>query len=96
VILLEIGLWRPVSSLDPSRRKFRSCTDPENVKQVLLERAGDRLGHAMGSAYAAVVQWCLDCNLDAGGAGPEYDQASVKGLRKHVVEVLDGHSPPFQ
>ncbi|KAL4917859.1 hypothetical protein BDW62DRAFT_201412 [Aspergillus aurantiobrunneus] len=88
VLLLEIGLWRPVSTLDPSECKFRSCTDPEKVRQVFLKKAGDRLAHAMGWSYAAAAQWCLSYELDGGPGGPEYDQLSVKALRKNVVEML--------
>lgn len=57
VVLLEIGLWRPMSDLFPTSKRIRLT--PAEMKDTLLRNARARLAHYMGTSYARAVITCL-------------------------------------
>jgi serine/threonine protein kinase len=62
VVLLEIGLWRPLRSLLSSER-FRDL-DMGQIQSELIEMGKIRLGPKMGAVYREVVLRCLNGNLE--------------------------------
>jgi hypothetical protein len=59
VVLLEIGLWRPLSSW---KSKFRNLGLAE-IRVELIQICRDRLGIKMGAVYRDVVLRCIDGSL---------------------------------
>lgn len=57
VVLLEIGLWRPMKELFPPSKYVR--VTPVEMKETLLKNARARLAHYMGTSYAQAVITCL-------------------------------------
>ncbi|KAI1118193.1 hypothetical protein F5Y14DRAFT_447075 [Nemania sp. NC0429] len=76
VVLLEIGLWRPISSWGS---KFRDSTADE-VRSDLIEFCRSRLCIKMGVVYRDVVLRCMDSSLEydtnVGGQVIEDEDAS--------------------
>lgn len=70
------------------RSKFRLYADPLEVKNVLLDRSGDKLAHAMGHPYATATQWCLNCNLDSDLGDTSDNQRVIKAFKRNVIEAL--------
>lgn len=62
VVLLEIGLWRPLHSW---QSKFRDSTATE-VRSELIKTCRARLAMKMGVTYRDAVLCCLDDSLDDG------------------------------
>jgi len=61
VVLLEIGLWRPVIGFEA----FEGM-DPDAIKDRLREHSRARLPHYMGGKYTRAVLECLDETLADG------------------------------
>lgn len=80
VVLLEIGLWRAVSS--PGFDKF-SEMNPDQIQARLQDHARVRLPHHMGDAYTEIVFACMS------GAMGSYDQSSegVGGRTREVIQL---------
>ncbi|KAI3322010.1 kinase-like protein [Xylariaceae sp. AK1471] len=78
IVLLEIGLWRPIKSWES---KFRDSTAVE-VQSDLIKSCRMRLGVKMGVVYRDVVLRCMDGSLEddmnAGGDGDENEGVSGK------------------
>ncbi|OCL02570.1 hypothetical protein AOQ84DRAFT_357323 [Glonium stellatum] len=55
VVLLEIGLWKPVVGYE----EWRDFRDADERKSMLEEHAGERLPHYMGRVYTDAVSACL-------------------------------------
>ncbi|KAF3799068.1 hypothetical protein GCG54_00001172 [Colletotrichum gloeosporioides] len=60
IVLMEIGMWRTLPSMDSAQKGFASVKDPERLRKFLLTSAMPRLAHATGSRYADAVRSCLD------------------------------------
>ncbi|KAE9365426.1 hypothetical protein N431DRAFT_430928 [Stipitochalara longipes BDJ] len=60
VVLLEIAMWRPLSTKIPVERK----QDLKAIRDVFLEHAKKKLPSEMGDVYADVVILCLDMSLE--------------------------------
>jgi serine/threonine protein kinase len=90
VVLLEIGLWRPISSW---KSKFRDSTAAE-VRSDLIESCRARLGIKMGVVYRDVVLRCMDGSLEddmnVGGHGGEDEEASGEAttILKHFMNSV--------
>lgn len=101
LVLLEIGIWAPLTSLfDSKRSKTSSSRSPLSIDmkhfhspeaKVLRERVRSTidkdLPFRMGSTYAALTRWCVDYSEQA----PEtVDEPSNHALEfyNHVVEPL--------
>ncbi|EXJ70125.1 uncharacterized protein A1O5_07198 [Cladophialophora psammophila CBS 110553] len=86
VILLEIGLWESVFSLQSHR--FKNWREnPELVRQRILEHTRTRLAAAAGEEYAKVVLLCLTVK------SPWEDDSGVEiqaWFQTNVVESLEG------
>ncbi|KAI5841303.1 hypothetical protein BZA05DRAFT_385302 [Tricharina praecox] len=76
VILLEIGLWRPVIGFEAF-----ADMDPDTVKERLREHANARLPHYMGRKYTRAVLECLDQTLVDG------DVVALGGLERFRESV---------
>lgn len=57
-LLLEIGLWISIPTLDRKKKNFTWIT-PQKLFDFYLETACPRLAHAAGSRYAGAVETCL-------------------------------------
>lgn len=64
VVLLEIGLWQPVSHFQEFQTGIAKLT-PEQMSKYILSNARSRLHHYMGSDYQAAVIKCLVGDLRA-------------------------------
>ena len=85
VVLLEIGLWRSVLSLE--RAGFGNVTDPWTIQDYLVNKAKKALPREVGENYAQLVVRCLTGDFDA-------SDDSQNGLKlqqtfqEQVVDVL--------
>jgi hypothetical protein len=84
IILLEIGLWRPVQSMISRKSK----ASPKDIRDMLIKKHVQRLLHYTGSVYHSAVLACMDGSLISSEEGD--DAASLRlNFHKRVVEVLD-------
>jgi hypothetical protein len=60
ILLLEIGCWKSLSSMDPKHADFESTSDPKVLQKFLLNTASGRLQHAAGTKYADAIRVCFD------------------------------------
>lgn len=61
IVLLELGLWQPVSVL---RRDHREINSPEAFQQKLIQTYVPMLGERMGAIYRGAVEFCLGTEED--------------------------------
>ncbi len=61
IVLLEVGLWRPLSSLLSKSQRLTSV----EIRSKLKERCQSELGAKMGGAYRDVVLRCIDGSLES-------------------------------
>ncbi|KAH7092038.1 kinase-like domain-containing protein [Paraphoma chrysanthemicola] len=59
LVLLEIGLWRPLRTLTATMSKEKDQS-PEALRRFLLDRYVPRLASTRGSIYKGVVEKCLN------------------------------------
>jgi hypothetical protein len=87
VILLEIGLWKGASELDPTRQNFEDANDERQIQKDLIAVAQAELPHMMGKRYCNIVISCLSGSFEAMGEGKD---ASLlhKEFRYLVLESL--------
>ncbi|KAK5634957.1 hypothetical protein RRF57_010669 [Xylaria bambusicola] len=94
VVLLEIGLWRPLKSW---KSKFRSFGLAE-IRAELIQICQARLGAKMGAVYRDVVLRCIDgsldrCSresrLDRKGNGLSETTAVLEHFTERVVQPLE-------
>ena len=57
-LLLEIGLWRPLHTLDSKKKSF-TWISPQKLHSFYLEIACPRLAHAAENRFASAVETCL-------------------------------------
>ncbi|KAF2735737.1 hypothetical protein EJ04DRAFT_511528 [Polyplosphaeria fusca] len=60
ILLLEIGCWRLLPQMDPTKSEFENIKHPQRLREFLLSKAMDRLAHYAGTKYAASVRACLE------------------------------------
>ena len=65
VVLLEIGLWQPLSSFDET---LNLTNNPEVFREHLLKMARNELPGQVGRIYADVVTACLNVSSDSNEA----------------------------
>ncbi|KAI1631179.1 kinase-like protein [Biscogniauxia mediterranea] len=89
ILLLEIGLWRPLRSW---QSKFQRL-DLTEVREELRKICKARLGAAMGVAYRDVTLRCMDGSLEAGihgkGDVPSDRAAALRSFTETVVQPLE-------
>ncbi|KAI9858822.1 MAG: hypothetical protein M1813_007289 [Trichoglossum hirsutum] len=91
VVLLEIALWRTISSV--FRKQIDKATvegrlpPPDMVKKALLDKARMDIPREMGEEYAKAVEKCLKGDFCLGEDGEERTALSV-AFRETVVEVI--------
>ena len=64
VVLLEIGLWQPVTQFKEFHNGTARLT-PEHMSKIIVANAENRLHHFMGSDYKTAVLKCLMGGLRA-------------------------------
>ncbi len=84
ILLVEIAFWRPLHALDPENRRFTRISDPEKLRQILLDICEGRLAHAAGSQYARATKICLTKGLGDGMNEWQFQRF----VRNHVVEEI--------
>lgn len=88
VVLLELGLWQPVSVL---RQDHPEINSPEEFRRKLVQTYVPMLGERMGVIYRGAVAFCLDAEKDD-TTEPEHSAESRWELheqfRVRVVEPL--------
>lgn len=76
IVLLEIGLWRPLGSL---LSNFRT-SGLAQIRSELIKICQTRLGVKMGAVYRDAVLRCMDCSLERvlteSGAGIRGEESS--------------------
>ncbi|KAJ0357265.1 hypothetical protein COL154_010308 [Colletotrichum chrysophilum] len=85
VVLLEIGLWQPVLTLEKSG--FSKVRDPNAIKKHLIKHAEKRLGAKMGDNYQKVVLNCLKGDFKVFDDTKE-DLKLQQAFRANVVDLL--------
>ncbi|PVH93642.1 hypothetical protein DM02DRAFT_676715 [Periconia macrospinosa] len=86
VVLLEIGLWRPVLSLE--RDGFRRVNDPFTIQSYLVKKAEKSLPLQVGEHYKQVVVRCLTGRFDVENDNRE-ELKLQQAFRAQVLDVLD-------
>ncbi|MCJ1271435.1 hypothetical protein MMC22_011335 [Lobaria immixta] len=59
VVLLEVGLWRPVSRLEQNGLQNVHLKERSDVQALLIRQAKDKLPFYAGISFAKVVERCL-------------------------------------
>lgn len=88
-MLLEIGLWERVDTLDRGILVSATNTEPEAVKKRLLMHVSQRLGFYTGEQYQAVVRKCLDGSFGSGDGGHMGDSQLQLRFASEVTRVLE-------
>jgi uncharacterized protein HemY len=79
VLLLQVGLWATLHSIEPRLKKSRITHDA--VHRYLHQSCRGHLTHAMGTQYAAIVMRCLDdWSGDAGKTHMDFERQVVTVL----------------
>ncbi|KAF4943878.1 hypothetical protein FGADI_13094 [Fusarium gaditjirri] len=60
ILMLEIGGWLRIASLDIKKRSFSHVSDPEALRTLYLKVASSKLSHTAGACYAEAVKTCLE------------------------------------
>lgn len=84
IILLEIGLWRPVHSITS---KWPTAS-PEAIQTTLIEKYVKQLRSQMGSAYYGAVLACMNGCSTSDGEREDLATSHMNFYDK-VVDVLD-------
>lgn len=92
VVLLEIGLWQPVASLEKTQFRDLVYSDRFDVQELFQTEAARRLPFGLGSAYADVVRKCLTGRFDV---LPGEDEGSLsQGEYQNQVRDSNPAQPP--
>jgi hypothetical protein len=86
IVLLEMGLWKPLGSMSLSMAKGEEDQSPENLRAYLLRTYVPRLGHKMGERFQKVVSKCL--NSDFESITSELTSPNKSVLREFEEEVV--------
>jgi hypothetical protein len=79
IILLEIGLWRPISAC------YNSDWDMEKFSRKLIKGYAPRLGHFMGADYRDATLACLTGDF---GVGNDEDYELSMAFQRKVLQPL--------
>lgn len=86
IVLLEIGLWKPVSALEKYGFRRTTFDEREDVRKLFVAKAKDTLPFMMGKQYSEAVSKCPTGQFALEGAN---DEASTQeAYRDQIVEVL--------
>jgi len=93
VVLLEIGLWKTLSTMlkkvIDNNRKLNTIYDAEESRKQLVKLAGrGPLAQEMGTAYATIVLRCLQGNFGVDEEETDDQTAIKRGYYKNVVEAV--------
>lgn len=90
LVLLEIGLWRPLRTLTASMKNEKNQS-PEALRKFLLDRYVPRLTSTRGSIYKGVVEKCLNSKFpDEETDEPASDVVPILiSFGENVVAPLD-------
>lgn len=88
VVLLEIGLWRAISSVKEQAQAFLepgTNLDPEILTEFYISTASRDLPHTMGDSFAKAVVTCLKGDFGVSCDEPAFSLAVFDG----VIQKLD-------
>ncbi|KAG7001514.1 hypothetical protein G7Y79_00031g066290 [Physcia stellaris] len=88
VILLEIGLWESIESLDKGKLLSDAHPDPVESKRVLMKHANLTLGFRAGERYQQIVLKCLDGGFEATESNDTIGSKLQLRFMKEVVDAL--------
>jgi hypothetical protein len=93
VVLLEIGLWKTLSTMlkkvIDNNRKLNTIYDAEESRKQLVKLAGrGPLAQEMGTAYETIVLRCLQGNFGVDEEETDDQTAIKRGYYKNVVEAV--------
>ncbi|KAF5971703.1 het-s domain-containing protein [Fusarium coicis] len=60
ILLLEIGSWLKIPTLDTKQNNFTHISNPEILRSLFLKVASSKLAHAAGTRYAEAVKVCIE------------------------------------
>jgi hypothetical protein len=85
IVLLEIGFWRPLSSLlIEARVQNRGLVE---IREGLMKMCETRLGVKMGAVYRDAVLQCMSFNWCELEGGAEVPSGRISSLRRFTEEV---------
>ena len=88
MLLLEIGLWRPITP----RMAKDTTRSPEQKQQHVFDELVPLLGSYMGARYRDAVRYCLqvgnDCHRTSDEHPTEAAMAAHIAFEKNVVDEL--------
>ena len=85
MVLLEIGLWNPLSYMTA---KHRTAT-PDEIRNMLVNKQVPRLGPRMGVIYRDAVLSCLRGGFETGDTDDESEMQDFTQFAEKVVEPLE-------
>ena len=95
VVLLEIGLWKTVTSTFKARIdrfwKGKRTMEPETVKDELLKLARMCLPMEMGTKYSQAVQKCLSGDFGIGDDDKQRTKLAL-AFRHQVLDLIEAGS----
>ncbi|KAF5589966.1 hypothetical protein FPCIR_6595 [Fusarium pseudocircinatum] len=59
ILLLEIGSWLKIPTLDTKQNNFAHISNPEMLRSLFLKVTSSKLAHAAGTRYAEAVKVCI-------------------------------------
>lgn len=60
ILLLELGCWKTLPSMDGKQKGFSYVKDPEELRKFFLTSAHAKLTHAAGIKYADAMKSCFE------------------------------------
>jgi serine/threonine protein kinase len=95
IVLLEIGLWKPVSAIEKYGFRRSTFDEREDVKKLFVAKAKGTLPFMIGKQYSEVVSKCLTGQFALEGAN---DEASTQEAYRDQVSssrplYLQGMTP---
>lgn len=90
IVLLELGLWIPISDLRKAHAEDLRISSAENFRKKLLRTYVPMLGEKMGALYRDAVSFCLDAEVAIDPAQGEAESRNIaqEMFRARVAEPL--------
>lgn len=94
VVLLEIGLWRPVSRLEQNGFQNVHLKERSDVQALLIRQAKDKLPFYAGISFAKVVERCLSGDFESEQSFSVQENASDQEIYQSQVSNPQWQVPP--
>ncbi|KAF2737113.1 hypothetical protein EJ04DRAFT_393641, partial [Polyplosphaeria fusca] len=63
VVLLEVAFWRPLGRKIKKIKETQKVETLDDIRNLMIETAGNVLDARMGAIYGSVVRTCLKCEF---------------------------------